>query len=52
LFTGATWIKDLEAGLFVGQRNFSFAIELARTEQRWIQRVWPVRGHEKFRLAE
>ena len=44
--------ENLQTTLFIRERNLDLAVNAPRSEQRRIQRVWPVRRHNDFCLSE
>lgn len=43
-------LQDLQAGLFVGQRNFDLPVQTARTQQSWVQCIGAIGCHYHFHL--
>lgn len=49
---GGMDLDDIEAALLIGQRNLNLAIETTRSQQRGVQRVWTIGGHDHLHLAQ
>ena len=43
---------DVQAALFVGQRDLNFSVQSARSQQSRIECVGPIRGHNYFHFAQ
>lgn len=44
--------ENLQTRLFVGQRNLDFPVETTRSQERRIERVGPIGGHDQLGLSQ